>query len=238
MAFPESKYIWIYIEPAKYIPVFVSKVLGLSKIFGHLSCFCCIIAMVYQIPQLWKSSGGRLDGKPEVGQYGTVHVLQGDQYGTVHALQEGQYGSIHALQKGQYGIFAPSFTPNFSHNFTLNFTSVFTPSFNPNITTNLSHHDKDNVICVWYIVFFSAAKQLADSSQPIEPAEKDRHFRMFAPGVNPTKRYGPLRGPSSSSCGGLRPLAEAFFARRAYYTVLAHFWHFLVSRNNLGNFQQ
>ena len=26
-----------------------------------------------------------------------------------------------------------------------------------------------------------------------------------------TRRYGPLRGPTSSSCGGLWPLAEAFF---------------------------
>ena len=30
-----------------------------------------------------------------------------------------------------------------------------------------------------------------------------------------TRRYGPLRGPTSSSCGGLRPPAEAFFALRA-----------------------
>ena len=30
--------------------------------------------------------------------------------------------------------------------------------------------------------------------------------------------------------GGLRPSAEA------YYAVLAHFWHFLVSSSNLGNF--
>ena len=30
-----------------------------------------------------------------------------------------------------------------------------------------------------------------------------------------TRRYGPLRGPTSSSCGGLRPSAEAFFALRA-----------------------
>ena len=34
-----------------------------------------------------------------------------------------------------------------------------------------------------------------------------------------TRRYGPLRGPTSSSCGGLWPSAEAF-----YYAVLAHFW--------------
>ena len=49
-----------------------------------------------------------------------------------------------------------------------------------------------------------------------------------------TRRYGPLRGPTSSSCGG-------FFSpsgkKRAYYAVLAHFWQFLVSSSNLGNFQ-
>ena len=29
--------------------------------------------------------------------------------------------------------------------------------------------------------------------------------------LNSTRRYGPLRGPSSSSCGGLRPSADAVF---------------------------
>ena len=33
--------------------------------------------------------------------------------------------------------------------------------------------------------------------------------------IQVTKRYGPLRGPTSSSCGGLRPSAEACFALRA-----------------------
>ena len=52
-----------------------------------------------------------------------------------------------------------------------------------------------------------------------------------------TRRYGPLRGPTSSSCGGLRPrLFLPFGQKRAYYAVLAHFWHFLVSSSNLGNF--
>ena len=80
---------------------------------------------------------GRLDGKLEVGGYGTVHTLQGDQYGSAHAFQE-----------GQYRIFAPSFNFNFIHNFTSQFSSVFTPSFNPNITTNLLHHNEYNVICL------------------------------------------------------------------------------------------
>ena len=37
-----------------------------------------------------------------------------------------------------------------------------------------------------------------------------------------TRRYGPLRGPTSSSCGGLRPLAQAFF--RAKKELIMLFW--------------
>ena len=54
-----------------------------------------------------------------------------------------------------------------------------------------------------------------------------------------TRSYGPLRGPTYSSCGGLWPLAEAFFCplakKKAFYAVLAHFWRFLVSSSNRGN---
>ena len=71
--------------------------------------------------------------------------------------------------------------------FHFNFTSVFTPSFNPNITANLLHRDKGIVICVLYLVFFSAAKLLAYSSHPIKPAGKDQQFRMIAPGGHPSK---------------------------------------------------
>jgi hypothetical protein len=39
-----------------------------------------------------------------------------------------------------------------------------------------------------------------------------------------TRRYGPLRGPTSSSCGGLRPSAEAFFALRAKKQLFMLFW--------------
>ena len=39
-----------------------------------------------------------------------------------------------------------------------------------------------------------------------------------------TRRYGPLRGPTSSSCGGLRPMAEAFFALRAKKELIMLFW--------------
>ena len=52
---------------------------------------------------------------------------------------------------------------------------------------------------------------------------------------------------TSSSCRGLRPLAEGFFCpkgkKRAYYAVLAHFWQLLCPvvtlvtfSSNLGNF--
>ena len=46
-----------------------------------------------------------------------------------------------------------------------------------------------------------------------------------------TRRYGPLFGPTSSSCGWLQPLAEAFFALWAkkelimlFWPILGHFW--------------
>ena len=42
-----------------------------------------------------------------------------------------------------------------------------------------------------------------------------------------TRRYGPLCGPTSSSCGGLRPSAKAFVAlwakKESLSDVLAHF---------------
>ena len=64
-----------------------------------------------------------------------------------------------------------------------------------------------------------------------------------------TRRYGPLRGPISSSCEGLWASAEAFFAfrakKRAYYAVLAHlcnFWCQVVTlvtfSSNLSNFER
>ena len=51
------------------------------------------------------------------------------------------------------------------------------------------------------------------------------HFHTWV--VTDTRRWSPLRGPTSGSCGGLRPSAEAFFAlrtKKAYYAVLVHFW--------------
>ena len=68
------------------------------------------------------------------------------------------------------------------------------------------------------------------------PGEKGRYDDT----IILTRKYGPLRGPTSSSCGGLRPSAEAFFAlwaknKKAFHAVLAHFWQFLVSSSNHGN---
>ena len=65
-----------------------------------------------------------------------------------------------------------------------------------------------------------------------------------------TRRYGPLHGPTSSSCGGLRPLAKVFVAlpagkKRAYFAVLpifGHFWCSLVTlitfSSNLSTFEK
>ena len=39
-----------------------------------------------------------------------------------------------------------------------------------------------------------------------------------------TRRYGPLHGPTSSSCIGLRPSAKAFFAFRAKKGLVMLFW--------------
>ena len=62
--------------------------------------------------------------------------------------------------------------------------------------------------------------------------------------ITNTSRYGPLRassGPTSSSCGGLRPSAEGFFCplgqKKAYYAVLANFRPFLVFSSNLSTIQ-
>ena len=47
--------------------------------------------------------------------------------------------------------------------------------------------------------------------------------------VKVTRRYGPLRGPTSSSRGMLWPLDEALFwpfeeEKNLFYAVFAHFW--------------
>ena len=69
------------------------------------------------------------------------------------------------------------------------------------------------------------------------------------PPVKRTRRYGPLRGPTSSSCGGLRPSAEAFFALWAkkeiimlFWPSFGHFWCPVVTlvtfSSNLSNFER
>ena len=51
-----------------------------------------------------------------------------------------------------------------------------------------------------------------------------------------TRRYGSLRGPTSSVHGGLRPLTEAFFAIWAkkelimlFWPIFGHFWRPVVT---------
>ena len=56
------------------------------------------------------------------------------------------------------------------------------------------------------------------------------------------RRYGQLRGPTSSSCGGLWPLAEGFFALRAKKWLFMLSWGnlrpFFVFSRNYSSFQQ
>ena len=63
-----------------------------------------------------------------------------------------------------------------------------------------------------------------------------------------TRRYGPLGGPTSSSCGGLRPSAEAFLALRAkkepimlFWPIFGNFWCTVVTLvtfiSNISNFE-
>ena len=62
-------------------------------------------------------------------------------------------------------------------------------------------------------------------------------YLLVSSKLEDTARYaGLLLAPAEGF--GLRP--RAFFAlrtkKRAYYAALAHFWQFLVSSSNLGNF--
>ena len=64
-------------------------------------------------------------------------------------------------------------------------------------------------------------------------------FMECNPNIKVFRRYGSLRGPTFSSCGGLWLWLRLFFAlraKRSYYAVLAHFSTFLVSSSNLGSF--
>ena len=53
-----------------------------------------------------------------------------------------------------------------------------------------------------------------------------KELNLSIPSFRMTRRYGSLRGPTSSSCRGFWHLAEVIFL----------FWQFLVSSSNLGNF--
>ena len=58
-------------------------------------CFSCIIAMVDRIPQLWKSRGIRLSGKPEVGPHGTGQgfLVPSKKVCTIKPFPLNKYGS-------------------------------------------------------------------------------------------------------------------------------------------------
>ena len=67
--------------------------------------------------------------------------------------------------------------------------------------------------------------------------------------INNTRRYGPLCGPTSSSCGGHRPSAEAFFALRQkkevvmlFGPIFGNFWCPVVTlvtfSSNISNFER
>ena len=64
-----------------------------------------------------------------------------------------------------------------------------------------------------------------------------------------TRRYGPLRTPTSSSRGGLQPSADAFFALRSkkepiilFWPIFVNFWCPVVTlvtlSSNLSNFER
>ena len=78
----------------------------------------------------------------------------------------------------------------------------------------------------------TGAATLAKGSMP---GTQWKQLQRDFPQLADTRRYGPLRGPTSSSCGGLRLFCPSG-KKRAYYAALAHFWHVLVSNSNLGNF--
>ena len=70
------------------------------------------------------------------------------------------------------------------------------------------------------IIFFfarRAKKALAEGRSPPQELEVGPRSGPYLLVVD-TRRYGPLHGPTSSSCRGLRPSAKAFFA------LLAGIW--------------
>ena len=66
--------------------------------------------------------------------------------------------------------------------------------------------------------------------------------------ITSTRRYGPLRGPTSSSCGGLRPSTEGFFLLQKkilnllFWPIFGNFlWPvvpLVTLSSNLSNFER
>ena len=94
----------------------------------------------------------------------------------------------------------------------------------------------------WYWGLMRPPSKLEDRNSPL-PGE----IKAFK--VKNIRRYGPLRGPTSSSCGGLRPSAEAFFAHRAkkelimlFWPIFSNFWCLVITlvtfSNNIRNFER
>ena len=102
-------------------------------------------------------------------------------------------------------------------------------------------HHVFNYLRVWTSIL-TILELLEYFKTKLRRCQKICHFVLYAKKRNNldfkfTRRYGPLRGPTSSSCGGLWPsVFLPFDKKRGYYAVLAHFWHLLVSSSNLGNF--
>ena len=111
-----------------------------GSVLVFLKCMDGSVLAHLRIHRLLKSSGGRLHGKPEVGQYGTVHALRKTNTDpSVHFRKANTDLSMH-FRKANTEFLLPVLLP------TPNFTSKFSPSFIPNITINLVHHDECNII--------------------------------------------------------------------------------------------
>ena len=102
-------------------------------------------------------------------------------------------------------------------------------------------------------VFFGLAEPLIrifcralPSGNPSEQLCQPSENPVLPSSFTQTRRYGPLCGPTSSSCGGLRP--RLFFALRAkkelfmlFWPIFRNFWCPVVTmvtfRRNLINFE-
>ena len=111
--------------------------------------------------------------------------------------------------------------------------------------------DRSGPIQTGLNIFVQVRRGLDTSGQGCKVPDTSGNVLIFWTGLNMsgkfwtiqipnTRIYGPLRGPTSSSCGGLQSSADVFFVpsckKRAFFSVLAHFRPFLVSSCNLGNF--